>query len=235
MKLKIILSSFFLLVFLSNINAQVKKEIKPGKNFTQVNLEGSGTVYLEKADTFKLIIETSSNDVIDYINIDVKGDELVINTTSKNKNVCKSFAKTTFYVYYNSLNKVHLEGAGKIISKDTIKADIFNANLDGSGTIDLMLNSNFLRSELEGAGTVIIKGKTQESIIRLSGVGTFKMLDFVSEKVDVSIEGVGSAYINATKYIKGEMSGIGSIIYKGNPKTVDFDKCGLGKIKKYKN
>jgi hypothetical protein len=66
----------------------------------------------------------------------------------------------------------------------------------------------------------------------LSGASDIFAYDLVSESYDLEISGAGNAQINVSKRIHAEISGAGSVKYKGSPTEVDQSVSGAGSIKK---
>ena len=54
----------------------------------------------------------------------------------------------------------------------------------------------------------------------------------VAETYDIEISGAGEAQINVTKKIAAEISGAGTVKYKGSPSEIDQNVSGAGSIKK---
>lgn len=229
MKKNIILTVLTLL-FIGNISAQIKKEVKI-KDFTEFKLEGSSTVYLIPSDTTKLVAQVKKDAVLDYLKITNEGGKLIINTTDKNKNASNTFSKLVFYVYFKDLHTVILEGKGKIVTMDTIKADIFVAELRGSGNLDLMISCNYFKAGMDGTGTFKVSGIASESKVDVSGVGSYKAYGLITKNTEIELNGVGKAQVYASESIDAELNGVGNIKYKGNPKTKHLEASGVGNIK----
>jgi len=227
-KISVLVAVVFLTI--SVINAQVKKVIKV-KDFTEFKLEGSSTVYLIPSDTNGLVLEMKKDEVACYLDIDNDHGKLIINTTDKNKNLSNTFSKLTIYVYYKDLKIVTLEGKGKIVTKDTLRADIFEANLSGTGNFHLIINCNYFKADMDGTGTFKVCGKAKEAKVEVSGVGGYKGYELITQTTSIDVEGVGKSEVYATDLLDAELSGVGSIRYKGDPKTKDFEVDGVGSIK----
>jgi len=221
---------FIVLASYNIVNAQVKKTIKI-KNFTEFKLEGSSTVYLIPSDTNALVLEIKKDEVINYLDIDNEHNKLVINTTDKNKNLSNTFSKLIIYVYYKELKIITLEGKGKIITKDTLRTDIFEANLSGQGSFNLTIDCNYFKADMSGTGTFRVCGKAKEAKVEVSGVGGYKAYNLITRTTNIDVEGVGKSEVYASELLDAELSGVGSIRYKGNPKTKDFKVDGIGSIK----
>jgi len=87
--------------------------------------------------------------------------------------------------------------------------------------------------DLKGVGTVILSdGNASDFKISLSGVGNIDAQNYQVEHIIITHSGVGEAKIWATNSLKGSLSGVGKIFYKGNP-TIEVNVSGVGKIIRY--
>jgi hypothetical protein len=105
----------------------------------------------------------------------------------------------------NNLNPTKLE-------IDVYMPEIKTVNLDGVG--DIIFDSG------NGTGVEVI----------FSGVGNVDMQNYHVEEANISGRGVGDITIWADK-INGKMTGVGHLIYKGNP-VIDFDAKLVGGIER---
>ena len=221
------------LAFISlSLSGQEQKIINTGE-FTGVRCQGAATWELIPSNECKLIIKSDNPDVYKYIHAEVQGNILVINTTEKNKRVSKLFNSVEFLIMFKEIDVIALEGAGKIISIDTIKSELITASLKGSGKLDLLIDCKSFESEIKGTSMFKVKGKANHTIIDVGGVGGFSGLEFVSESVNVKVDGVGSAYVHATEELTAVLNGVGSIKYLGSPSQKDIKVSGVGTVKPY--
>jgi len=83
---------------------------------------------------------------------------------------------------------------------------------------------------LNGAGNFKINaGNTSELNISLSGAGNIDALNLAVQNVTIYHSGVGNAKIWATDSLNGTLSGVGNILYKGNP-AINIDRKGIGYV-----
>lgn len=219
------------LIFIVNIiTAQVQKEIKV-ESFSDVKFEGSAQWELIPSDGEKVVIISTSDDVFDYIKISNSGSTLTVSTTDKNKNVTKLFKSVTINVYYKAIKSVYLSGVGSVSAKDEIHINYLSATLKGTGDMDLNVRCAEFTGNMNGTGGMNIKGKTAKAIVKVSGVGGFNGYELKSENMNITVSGVGGAKVFATDKLTATLNGVGSIKYKGNPKTKNLNTNGIGNIK----
>ena len=234
MNYKTVLLAVTILFLAFNIRAQEQKEIKL-TSFSEVKFEGSAQWVLIPSDEEKLIIESKSEDVFDYIDVDQSGSLLTISTTDKNKNITKLFKSVTIKVYFKSLKSVSLSGTGSVKCNENFSTSKLTATLRGSGNMYLNVQCAEFIGNMSGAGELNITGAADKSIVRVEGVGGFDGYEFITSDMDVTVSGVGGAKVYATDRLTATLNGVGSIRYKGEPKTKNLNVNGIGTIKKAKD
>jgi len=223
-----------LILFLSfNLLGQNTKVISL-EPFHNITLEGASSFVLIPSTQNKVEIIIETEDVMNYIKINVKNDQLFINTTGKNKDLSKICSKLIFKIYFKSIYSLAFEGAGKLTTEGTIKAQKLVAKLKGAGSMDLKINSYNFVGRMNGAGSLLVKGKCENSNLKLSGVGSIKAHQLNSKKTVAKVNGIGQIKVSVSKQLEAEVNGIGSIYYAGNPSKKIFSKNGLGSIKPLK-
>ena len=85
---------------------------------------------------------------------------------------------------------------------------------------------------LNGVGNVSLSdGSAPDLEISLSGVGNIDAQNYQVQNVAIKHSGVGKATVWATDSLHGTLSGVGNILYKGNP-AVSISVSGVGKVNK---
>jgi hypothetical protein len=104
-----------------------------------------------------------------------------------------------------------------------IETDNFDNETSGAANNTLTLNAKTANTEISGAGNVILKGSVEKHTTEVSGAGNLKALECITEYIDASVSGAGSAEVLARKQLKTDLSGAGSITYldKGKTKKID--------------
>jgi len=106
-----------------------------------------------------------------------------------------------------------------------------SVDLEGANHLDLTIDSAApLAVHLSGAGRMKASGKVGSLTLHSEGAGTIEAADLVARDVDVHLEGAGKARVHATERLKAHIEGAGAITYRGEPKTIEKDIEGLGRI-----
>jgi len=234
MNYKTIFITVTILLFAISAFAQEQKEIKVDQ-FNEVKLEGSAQWVLIPSDEEKVIIESKTEDVFSYIEANQKGNLLIISTTDKNKNITKLFKSVTIKVYFKSIKSVSLSGVGSVTTKNKIIGEELIVTLRGTGSMNMDIECSEFTGNMYGTGSLEISGTTNKAKVNVEGVGAFEGFELITSDMQIKVSGVGGANVNATDNLTATLNGVGSIKYKGDPKTKNLDTNGLGNIKRYQN
>jgi len=86
--------------------------------------------------------------------------------------------------------------------------------------------------ELNGVGDIkILNGKSSDLKIKLSGVGDIDARNYEVENVNITLHGTGDIKVWATDTLTGKFSGVGDVLYKGDP-LINIDTNGIGRVKR---
>lgn len=206
-----------------NGNIEIKEiEIK---SFNEVNIGGNYDVTLVESQDTKVIIETDEN-LLPYINTELFDQTLNIN----NVHNLKSTDGIMIEIYYKKLNKIYSTGASSLEHEGILVTDELAINLSGVGAIDLEIQTTKVQVNLTGAGIVTLSGDTDFQKTHISGAGGLRAFDLKSNECSINLSGLGGAEVMATKKLEATITGVGSIIYAGNPKVIERQVSGFGKI-----
>lgn len=148
---------------------------------------------------------------------------------------------------------IHLavSGSGSMTLHVEASGDV-QANVSGSGNMDLKGNFESFESDVSGSGKVLVSatidntadfgisgsGKIQASgsanavKANISGSGKVLAANLETNRCDVRISGSGDVEINVKNELDANISGSGSVSYRGNPNKVHSNASGSGKVRK---
>ncbi len=130
------------------------------------------------------------------------------------------------------LEKIQIIGESSIKTVKTIETEDLKLEVAGACHFDADINVNTFDVDIAGAGNLDLRGRTRSFNVDCAGAGTIKAYDFVADSVDLEIAGVCNAQVYAIESIKAKVAGMGTIKYMGNPSDINFDKSGIGSLKK---
>lgn len=222
------------IVFFQNCNFNVKRgngnivlEEIDLENFSKVSIGGNYNVTLIEGIETKVNIETDEN-LMTFINTELYDQTLNIN----NVHNLKGSKGINIEIYYREIDKIYSTGASNIGHDDTLTGEELMINLSGAGAIDLELEIQKVKVNLTGAGVIKLAGQTDILETHISGAGGLSAIELISNECSINLSGLGGAEVYAKEKLEATITGIGGIIYAGNPKLVERQVTGLGKIKR---
>ncbi|HUO01226.1 MAG TPA: head GIN domain-containing protein [Rhizomicrobium sp.] len=128
-----------------------------------------------------------------------------------------------------TFQKFEMMGSGDMqlsgLSQPEAKVEI-----DGSGTIETDGKVDKLNLEIDGSGTVQSKGQTDDVRVDVNGSGNVRLGDLVDKDAHVDISGSGKVEIAPQNSLNVDISGSGTIYLRSEPKSIESDFSGSGKI-----
>jgi len=162
-------------------------------------------VMCQKPASFE--IETDDN-ILPLIKTDVRDGVLYV-TSEKSFNPSRS---VTLRISLPELTAVSSRGAGQVTIQDAKSDDLKIASM--------------------GAASIKAAGKVKSATISSSGAGDIDANRLQSETARVTVAGAASVSVYATEQLDVSVSGVGSVTYGGNPKTVNKSVSGIGSVNK---
>lgn len=126
---------------------------------------------------------------------------------------------------------IGVSGSGKIRVSGNMSA--VDASVSGSGTIDLDGRiKGPLDVNISGSGRFTPRGNATSADITISGSGEVIGFGLIVDKCNARISGSGDIEITANRSIDANISGSGSVTYKGDPGQVNSHSSGSGRVRK---
>jgi len=207
-------------------NGDIVTEKRSTGDFDGLRIAGNFEVILEESNEAFVEINTDDN-LLDFIDTEVKAG--ILRVTQEKKLISRS--KIRIFVYYQELKEIRAMGAALIKNEDYLKSEDLEIIMEGAGAIDLKILSDKLLVELSGAGVISLAGEVQEQELNLMGAGKLEAFDLDSKDCIVTVGGLGGAEIYVTEKLNAKIEGVGSIKYDGQPKDINTEIKGLGRIK----
>src|SRR5262249_28059470 len=110
-------------------------------------------------------------------------------------------------------------------------SDVKRFVLAGAGEATLSnIKNDRVELVMSGAGKLSADGETKDADVALTGAGQIDAKNLHAVKAQANSTGAGEIDIYASEQLDAKTSGVGSINYYGNPKTVNKQGGGLGEI-----
>lgn len=147
--------------------------------------------------------------------------------------------------------RLSVSGSGGMDLEVEVRNEL-EADVSGSGRIDVKGSCAQLDSDVSGSGRVMLDaavkekasfgisgsgridaaGSAREMKAVISGSGRVSAADLEVSKCEVRISGSGDVSIHVKDELNANISGSGSVSYKGNPNHVNSNSSGSGKVRK---
>lgn len=124
-----------------------------------------------------------------------------------------------------------VSGSGDIDLKGRCKS--FNSDVSGSGKVTLSATiDNRATFGVSGSGKIEASGSAENVKASINGSGKVLAADLQTNRCEIRISGSGDVEINVKNELDANISGSGSVTYKGNPNKVNSHASGSGKVRK---
>ena len=208
-------------------NGNITTKTHTTSDYHKVNVVGSMDVILEKGTEGTIRVTTDEN-IHEYVTIE--SNKGVLKIKIKNYVNIKSKKSIHITVPFTSLDNVSLDGSGSVLTNDQIKSDQFEAEIGGSGEMNLDIDVNRVNAKVNGSASLKIIGTATDLEIKVIGSGDFDGGSLIAQNVEANVIGSGNALVVAKSSIKARVYGSGDIKYLGNPSTIDNKVLGSGDI-----
>ncbi|MCK9424264.1 MAG: DUF2807 domain-containing protein [Bacteroidales bacterium] len=208
-------------------DGKVIKETRSVPSFNGIDISGAFDVYLKQGSTEEVILEADDN-ILPLIRTDVVGGTLRIE-------IHKPIHHATVLKAYITVKELkNIEVSGAVDLETTSRITVPELSVDASGASDSKMDIAVQKLKLDcsGASKFKFSGTAVDVGMDLSGASDIFAYDLFAENYDLQISGAGNAQVNVSKKIRAEISGAGSVRYKGSPSEVDQSVSGAGSIRK---
>jgi hypothetical protein len=195
------------------------------ESFERINIGGNYDVTLIKSNDTKVVIETDEN-LQNYINTELYDKTLNIN----NVHNLKSTDGINIEIYYHEINKIYSTGASKLSNDGILETEELIINLSGAGAINLEIQTSKVKVNLTGAGVIVLSGDTDFQETHISGAGGLSANELRSKTCSINLSGLGGAEVHVVEKLEATITGVGGIVYSGNPQLIERQVTGFGKI-----
>lgn len=195
---------------------------------------------IKAADALKIIISQSDantlkvdapENVQNQIKAEVKDGVLHVYTEGN----IKGDKDATVFVGVKNLSSLEISGSADVKTDKQLTCDKLTIKSSGAGDVTLDVKAAEIRTEISGAGDIQLKGTAQLLTADVSGAGDLKANNLEVEKAKIKVAGAGDAKVNVKQSLDADVSGAGSIIYKGNPAERIVNISGAGSVRESKS
>lgn len=125
-----------------------------------------------------------------------------------------------------------VSGSGDLEMKGKCRS--FESDVSGSGSVKLdAAIAERADFGVSGSGKIYASGSSDNVKTSISGSGKVLAANLETNRCEVRISGSGDVEINVKNELDANISGSGSISYKGNPGKVNSHASGSGSVRKF--
>ena len=176
-------------------------------HFDAIEATGAGKLKLRIGESDSLKV-TADDNILPLIKSEVKNGVLVLSSDGS----------------YSPKSSVVFEVTAKAVRR-----------IENSGTVSIDasgFNGGDFKLEASGVGSATLAGKVDSLKLALSGVGSVDAEGLAADRVVAEMSGVGSGSVRAEKSLKADVSGVGSLTWKGAATEVSTNVSGIGRVSK---
>ncbi len=205
-----------------------KEKITPLKEFSEIEIGGPIKLILKQDSSFNVKISADSS-ILDKIEASVSGSTLQLKLDTgaycgKDSILIHAGLKTLKYLKTEANSQVFSEGRLNLQDVKFI--------LKGNTGIHLDMSAAKVTTDVDGTARIDLKGQAGSHELKTRGAVELNAFDFISGIYLVDLKGLAKVNINVLNDLKVKTSGATEIYYKGNPKNVNEQKTGAGKLEK---
>jgi len=229
MKKSTLFAGILILTFAVFAQNKEKREVD---DFNQIHLRTSANIYLTQGSEISVEL-VGDEETLEDIETRVRNSRLVIELANSNSWFnWGNKDRIDIYITIKEIEDLSVSGSGKLVSENDLTANNLSLNVSGSGKIEISVDAEDMDISISGSGRIEVNGNSDRNDLDISGSGRFSGEDMKAISYDVEISGSGSARINVSEAIYTQISGSGSVYYKGNPQKVRSDVSGSGRVRK---
>lgn len=191
--------------------------------------------YVLVQDTLNYVKISGGENVVHFIETEIVASELRILNKNKCRFLRKGSKKITVEIHFVQLENIFFEGSGNLISQGVLYLPDLELVLnEGSGTVDLQVESNLLRVSAEPSwSNYKLSGHCVRADLTVKGNAYANTTNlFVDSVLTVKSRSSADIKVNATSTVllKCETMSNGNIYYTGSPETVIWNDFGNGQL-----
>jgi hypothetical protein len=212
----------------SDILKEIETEVDGGK--LSIKREGKWNNNWDNDDKVNVYITMST---IDALNVSGSGN-LIAETLVKSQNLdlnVSGSGSLKVEVEVSGDMEADVSGSGDLMVKG--KCSNLDSDVSGSGKVSADVNINSLADfSVSGSGKIQASGSANTVKTSISGSGKVLAADLAAIKCDIRISGSGDVEINVKDELDANITGSGSVSYRGEPKKVNSHATGSGRVSK---
>lgn len=197
-------------------------------DFTEIDIEAAGPIYLIQGDTHAIQIEGPKS-IVENITFEVRNGVLLIKHSDDDWGWVTDRDFPTITITFKNLTRFVFEGGAELVAND-LHTETLSVVMKGGASLDMMnLNVNSLEMDIRGGTDIEISGMAGIQTLKFAGGTNYNAEDLQSSRVSLHIEGAVSATIWVIDTLDLDLNGAYNVKYYGNPSVTQSIK-GVGNV-----
>ncbi|MCL2005263.1 MAG: DUF2807 domain-containing protein [Planctomycetaceae bacterium] len=209
----------------------ITEEREIGGDFALLNINSAMSVVFKQSDQNLIVIETHE-DVMPFINTEVKNNSLTIYGLNHRLRNIKKLQATVYYQHVP--DAFFVSGASSLTIPEPTTAESIAFDCSGASRVHVQhIESERLNLRISGASFVDISGKSDSVHIQASGASRLRASDFDSNYCDVDARGASRVdFGNIGRELSVRAAGGSNVRYGGTPMIMKQDVSGSSRVRK---
>jgi len=199
--------------------------------FNSIYVEDRIDVIFKVDSVYRAEVKFGEN-IIHHIETDVSDGSLSISNNATCNWVRDLSKRPEVTIYAPEISQLENRCSGDITFADTLKTESFAYDQwECNGNAKLLIISNFTRITMHvGHCDVSVSGQTESAEFYSAAVGRLRARNFISPVTLSNNSSIQDMELYASGYLYAEINESGSILYSGEPETVDIEINGEGSV-----
>ena len=197
------------------------------EHFNAIHFSGSFNVTYRESEEARVVIDAQEN-VLENLEISASNGLLRVR---HGNTIGIGIRRTTpkVYVYTPYLVAASFDGSVTVNEWDTVYGDHFTINVDGSATVTIPLEVDYLSLTTRGSSTVTLSGNVNHIDLLVSGSGSISASNLQTSFANIELTGSGEIDLAVMDHLDVVIDGSGTVRYKGNP-TINQETRGSASL-----
>ncbi len=200
----------------------------PSGAFTRIEIDAPVNAHISIGEAPSLTFKGYAN-VLPYLRTEIRDNTLHIFTDDHTdlhlrKNI-------TAAITLPHLTALEVSGAAHVLVAGDLHTSAFDLDLSGAGSVDIeSMHVESLDADMSGAATLaLLNGSGGAGGYDISGAGKINAFGVMHRRAAFDMSGAAKAEVTVSEELDAEISGAGTIRYKGHP-SIRKDISGAGSL-----
>jgi hypothetical protein len=201
------------------------RETDPVNTVRKVVISSGIVLEIERSQEYSLTVKTSDMDTSCLVRTIENGV-----LTLKLSSILECSGKVTARLCCPSISELEIMGNAEVSTFNVLKTDTLRIVQRSGGKAYLDLDVVYLDTNLSEGSLLTAKGYANTQMIKVNTNATCSAFELEGDVVDIQTSFGGKGKVCATEKLKALANMGGYIIYSCNPKSIEIDKKGNGKV-----